>query len=168
MTSFNGRPKIKVRYSVYDKIINSLAIILMVWIVFITYKNYVQMPENVPIHFGISGEADRWGSKINFLVLPVVGILMYLLLTVIGYFPYVGNFIVNITEKNAKSQYGLAISMLNFMKLIILVLFSYIQYNVIDIAYGNETSMNGWIMAFFMIIIIGNVIIYTVKSIMNK
>ena len=30
------------------------------------------LPETVPVHFDIAGNADRWGSKFELLILPVV------------------------------------------------------------------------------------------------
>ena len=30
------------------------------------------LPDTVPVHFDISGAADRWGSKYELLILPVV------------------------------------------------------------------------------------------------
>lgn len=32
-------------------------------------------PQQIPVHYGISGQADRWGSKYEFIVLPVISLL---------------------------------------------------------------------------------------------
>ena len=29
-------------------------------------------PDNIPVHFDINGIADRWGSKYEMLVLPIM------------------------------------------------------------------------------------------------
>ena len=35
------------------------------------------LPDIVPMHFDIHGEADRWGSKYELLILPAVLALMW-------------------------------------------------------------------------------------------
>ena len=43
-----------------------------------------QIPEEVPTHFNISGEADDWGPKwINAIMLPLIGVGVYVLLLVL-------------------------------------------------------------------------------------
>lgn len=32
-------------------------------------------PERVPVHYGAGGQADRWGSKYEYLVLPVISLI---------------------------------------------------------------------------------------------
>lgn len=32
-------------------------------------------PEQIPVHFDLSGRIDRWGSKYEFLVMPVINVL---------------------------------------------------------------------------------------------
>ena len=59
---------------------------LIVWPLPVGYLLYVfpQLPAAVPMHYGINGDVDRYGSKTEFLVFQVimigVALLMYLLL----------------------------------------------------------------------------------------
>lgn len=32
-------------------------------------------PDQVPVHYGASGQIDRWGSKYEMLLLPVINLL---------------------------------------------------------------------------------------------
>ena len=42
------------------------------------------LPDQVPIHFNIKGEADDWGPKwINAIALPILGVGLYLLLVAV-------------------------------------------------------------------------------------
>ena len=42
------------------------------------------LPDQVPIHFNIKGEADDWGLKwVNAIALPLLGIGLYLLLVAV-------------------------------------------------------------------------------------
>ena len=45
------------------------------------------MPENVPMHYDMSGNIDRWGSKYENLIFPAIIILLSLFWTLfMGYF----------------------------------------------------------------------------------
>ena len=46
-------------------------------------------PDTIPVHFDINGIADRWGSKFEMLVLPVMAIItmiMFLIIHTITFF----------------------------------------------------------------------------------
>ena len=43
-----------------------------------------QLPDQVPTHFNIHGEADDWGPKwVNAFLLPAIGVFVYLLLIIV-------------------------------------------------------------------------------------
>lgn len=39
-------------------------------------RNYGDLPEEIPIHFGITGKPDNWGGRILIWLLPVTMVLM--------------------------------------------------------------------------------------------
>lgn len=40
------------------------------------------MPETVPVHFDINNQVDRWGSKYELLILPIVALVMGIVLII--------------------------------------------------------------------------------------
>jgi uncharacterized membrane protein len=50
-----------------------------------TLSIYASLPDSIPIHFNIKGEADRWGGKdsiwLTTLIFPFISVIVYLLLT---------------------------------------------------------------------------------------
>ena len=66
-------------------------------------KYWAILPETIPTHYTFSGEADGWGSKSTLIILLVVNIGMYLMFTVLHYFPHAYNYTVEITEKNTRA-----------------------------------------------------------------
>ena len=40
-----------------------------------------RIPDQIPGHYNGAGEIDRWGSKFELLILPVVGVFMYLFIS---------------------------------------------------------------------------------------
>ncbi|MGA2531577.1 MAG: DUF1648 domain-containing protein [Candidatus Aminicenantales bacterium] len=54
------------------KIYDVLNAILLALTTYTVLSRYAALPGRVPVHFGISGTPDRWGSKSEFLVLVAV------------------------------------------------------------------------------------------------
>lgn len=42
----------------------------------VTLTSFFFMPDEVPVHFGINNQVDRWGSKYELLILPFVTIVI--------------------------------------------------------------------------------------------
>ena len=78
------------------------------------------------MHFNAAGEIDRWGSKAELLILPVISWLMYGLLTVVEQLPGAWNTGVKVTEENREQVYALLGHMLSTLKFLIMVMFAWI------------------------------------------
>jgi uncharacterized membrane protein len=89
------------------------------------------LPDKLPMHYNAAGEIDRFGSRVELLILPVIGILMYGLLTLVTSFPSTWNIPVTITRENRIRVYQCTKSMLVLMKLEVVVLFAYLEYHII-------------------------------------
>ena len=40
-----------------------------------------RIPDQIPGHYNAAGEIDRWGSKLELLILPVVSVFVYLFIS---------------------------------------------------------------------------------------
>jgi uncharacterized membrane protein len=85
------------------------------------------MPNKVPVHWGPSGEPDRYGSKIEQLVMSVLPIVLFLFL----------NFLPSIDpKKESYKKHSGAFSIINFVIILFLIitnlmgLFSALGYNI--------------------------------------
>jgi uncharacterized membrane protein len=101
------------------------------------------LPSQVPRHFDIAGKPDAWGAKVNLLVLPVVGVVVYLMLTVVGRVPHTHSFLVNITPQNAPRLYRLSRMLVAWMKAQITFTLGYISWSQVRVALGNAQGL-GW------------------------
>ena len=72
---------------------------LLFWAALLCYLSMIfyliirwgSLPEEIPTHFGFSGQPDSWGGKSSLLVLPIIGGLLYGMMAVIERFPSVWN-----------------------------------------------------------------------------
>lgn len=142
MNQFN-RPKIhipKTKLEWFADVIGYAALAFMVGLLLVSWAD---LPAEVPAHFGAGGEVDRWGSKFELLILPVISILLTIFMHVLEKFPQLHNYPARFNESNAQAFYTNSRQTLNYMKNIINMLFAYIVYNSIDITLGAAESI-GW------------------------
>ena len=136
-----NRPKIKIELEPIDLAIEFLSItfLILMWVYFLT--NYWDLPEIIPTHFNAKGEADSFGSKSNIWFLPILNTGIYILLLIICRRPHLHNYMVNITEENAKKQYKFSSRFLRIVNFFCVILLSYIVYIFLKGAKGDESNI---------------------------
>jgi uncharacterized membrane protein len=63
------------------------------------------LPERVPMHFGVSGAPDAWGARATLLVPLLILVPIDILLLVLLRIPHVYNYPVRVTKENARALY---------------------------------------------------------------
>jgi uncharacterized membrane protein len=116
---------------------------------------WASLPPEIPVHFGISGSPDRWGGKEMLLIFVVVPGFLYTLMTILSRFPHTFNYPVPITVANAARQYQLARELLAKLKLAILTMFAYIEWQVIEVGRGTSQGFSPWFLPVFLVLIVG-------------
>ncbi|MCH7321486.1 DUF1648 domain-containing protein [Solibacillus sp. MA9] len=111
--------------------------------------NWSDLPAQVPAHVGANGQVDRWGSKWELLILPVIGIGLHFFLFVLEKFPETHNYPANFNEKNAVAFYTNSRQTMNYTRNIINVLFTYSVIEVTSLALGHDSSLG---LLFYMIL----------------
>ncbi|MCJ0742617.1 DUF1648 domain-containing protein [Pedobacter montanisoli] len=142
----NNRPKLKLNLSKFDIIIEVISIIVLLTLAVFTVVNYKNLPDTVPVHFNLAGEADRFGSKKEIFALPLIAIAIYTLLTILNRYPHIFNYPTQITEANALRQYTNATRLLRYLKLIIVSIFLLIFYFTTKAADVKNTALPPWIL----------------------
>ena len=90
-----------------------------------------------------SGRPDNYGNKLTLFLLPVIGSIVYAGLTYLNKYPWVFNYMVQITEENTEQQYIFATRILRIVKCSIMLAFSivalYTYWAALD-----KTDIPGW------------------------
>lgn len=118
------RPIIKLKLSIFDKIIESLALLTLLSIWIFLFLTYSSIPESIPAHFNLSGMVDSFGHRSGIYNLPAVATALYLLLTVANRFPQYFNYLRPVTPESAPRQYTIATRMLRYLKVLIVMIFA--------------------------------------------
>jgi len=122
------------------------------------------LPEEIPTHFSISGAPDGWGGKSTLLVLPAIGLVIYIGLTILSRYPHVYNYLWHITPQNAKMQYENSRQMIILLKTEIVWLFAYIVWQTIQTALGKAKGLGAEFLPIFLILIFGTVGFHLFKA----
>ncbi|WP_163970974.1 DUF1648 domain-containing protein [Oceanobacillus halotolerans] len=146
------RPKLKIPKTrsewIWDILGYSFYVGSIILLVFVWNK----LPAEVPAHYNAFGEVDRWGSKMELLILPIVGTFLLLFTQLLEKFPEAHNYPKRLNESNAKQFYLNSRKMMNQIKNICMIIFALILFESISIALGWR---GGFGKAFLPVTIIG-------------
>jgi uncharacterized membrane protein len=140
----------------------ALAALAAVWGMMLYH--YPRMPESIPRHFNALGQPDAWGSKSTSLILPSVGLVMYVFATVLNRYPHRFNYPGPITPQNARRQYTLARELVTAMKASFLWAFAYIVWARFQTAMGMRQGLGRWFLPTILLVTAMIVVGYFVRS----
>ncbi len=126
------RPKPEITPGAADKGLELLGGMLIAALWIYTALNYAALPETIPMHFNITGDADAFGPRATILILPVLATLLYIALAVLGRFPHRLNYPWPITPENAREQYTLAVKTLRYVRIILVAVFGLIAVRIVE------------------------------------
>lgn len=132
MQKTRNLPKIKIQKSFSDKVLETLGWVGVIVLWTLLMLNYNTTPDEVPIHFNLSGTADAYGGKLFLFFIPVVSTVLYVGITLLNRIPHTFNYPVKIDDTNAKAMYTKATRMMRFLKFSIVVVFGFIQYAMLS------------------------------------
>jgi len=159
------RPKIRIESTLGDKSFELLSFLLLILLWIVPMFFYFKLPDIIPTHINFAGKVDGEGVKGTLFIIPAVGTFIYLLLTILNFFPNIFNYPVMITKENALENYTIATRLLRYLKLLILCLFLIILVMVIRLAVGLSIGVWHWVTMGFALLIFVPIIAYTRKMI---
>jgi len=150
--SLNKRPKIKLKLTRTDKVLEIIGWIILFGMWIFTLTNYSELPEKIATHYNILGEADSYGKKGTIFFLPIISTIMFVGLTILTKYPHVyNNYPIEITTENAEFQYENANRMMRILKISVLIIFLIIIYQTIK--NENLSGLGFWFLPFVLSII---------------
>lgn len=158
------RPKIKIPLQPADKILEVMGYVaLAVFWIFVSYA-YSVMPETIPTHFNLAGEADGFGDKGTIFLMPIIGTLLFIVLSVVQQRPHTFNYLTEITPENAEKQYTNAVRMMRFLKVGLVVVFIFIEVLTYKTAIGSGGDLGVWIVPITLVLTFAPLLYFLIKS----
>lgn len=149
----------KMKYSKFQLILEIIGAMILTALFIYIVKNWGDIPGKIPGHYNALGVVDRWGNKNEILILPIIGGIIYLGLTIVTFFPEIWNVPATQTEENKKAVYRCVKTMVIALKVEMIGVFFYITFY----------SANSWglpimFLPINFVIIFGTLIYFTVRS----
>lgn len=164
----NTRPKLTLILTPIDKIIEILCWLTLVFLWAFTLFHYSSMPEIIPTHFNVSGQADSYGSKGTIFILPIIGTILFLGLSILNLFPQIFNYPANISTENAQRQYVNATRMIRFLKFGIVLIFSLLAYLTSQGSVDKSKGIGMWFLPIIVAIIFIPLVFFIIKAVKSK
>ncbi|MCM3086494.1 DUF1648 domain-containing protein [Bhargavaea ginsengi] len=167
MKTYN-RPKLDIPKTALERILDWAAIL-----VFVSGTGYLiwiwgDLPAEVPAHFNGAGEVDRWESKWTLVMLPIIASLLWIGMTILEKFPEKHNYMAELNEHNIEFQYRNSRMMLNVLKNIVVFVFIYISYQMVQVALGGEDSIGMMFLPIFLVLMFAPMIVFMIRSLRNR
>lgn len=152
------RPKIRVPLTRTDWLLEIVCLLVLSALWLVPTLLFQRLPEQIPVHFNMHGQADRFGTRDNIWTLPAISSMIYLALTALARAPHIFNYPMVITPENAHQQYKLAVRLLRFLKLGTLSLFLFVT--IITVSGGVNTYFSETLFLLLTGALIGGPLIY--------
>lgn len=145
-----AQPKIPLPHDPWDKYLIGITIFFGLFLVGYPILNYGELPPEIPVHFRADGNPDRYGSKVEIWIIPIIGISLTVLLRGLATIPHTFNYAVKITPENAVQQYQIATRLMKVLAAVIMVGLSYIVYAIIHSAKEQYLGLSSWFLPVFL------------------
>lgn len=148
----------KLKNSKFDWILEIICLVLLVGLTVYLIFNWGSIPEKIPAHYDWEGNIDRWGSKTELMILPIMSWFLYLLITGLQQVPLAWNTGVKITEENEERVYRTLKYLLETLKVIVVADLTYLAVNSII-----GTPLSGWFTVIVLVAVFGDLVFWIVR-----
>lgn len=152
----------KIPFTKFQLALEAISLFLLLYFGWFLLSSWESIPNKVPTHYNSAGIPDSWGGKKILIILFFVCLSVYLLVTVISFFPKSWNVPVAVTPENEQFVYTNMRGMLCFIKFFIMAFFVYIS---IRSAQGN--SLGAWSILAGVLAIFGSIAYYILKTVLG-
>ena len=140
----NHQPKIALEMGPADWLLEGVASTGLVLVLILPAVYYAELPDTIPTHFNARGEADGFGSKATLWLMPGLGLILYLMMTILARYPHIFNYTVQITPENAERQYRMATRLVRLLKVFVMSLFAYLAWGSIQVATSRAATLDSF------------------------
>lgn len=148
----------KMQSNKIDKLLEILCLVMLVGLTLYLVIGWDSLPDRIPAHYDWEGNIDRWGSKGELLITPIMSWLLYLMITGFEQIPEKWNTGVQVTEENKVRVYRVLRYMLKSLKFIMVADFTYLTVNSIM-----GRPLSGWFTVIVLGVVFGDLIFWLVK-----
>ena len=148
----------------YPPQLELIALFVLVFTVYWVIANYAFLSETIPTHFDFQGIPDKWGSKNEILVFPIMGVFLYIVLTTLNIIVAVAKDLrkyINLPSKRKAALSDVIVEELRIflnrslfaLKVVTQGLVAYLLFMSIEVAQGKASDLGQWWLMFLLAIL---------------
>lgn len=141
----------KIKNNRIDLLMEAICLILLIGITLYLGINWSSFPDKIPAHYDWAGNIDRWGSKGELLIVPIMSWFLYLMITALEQIPMLWNTGVQVTVENMGRVYRVLKYMIKSLKMIMVMDFTYLTVNSLS-----GKPLSGWFTLIVMAVLFGD------------
>ena len=139
--------------------------VLLIFIWEYTFISYRELPDIIPIHFGLDGTPDGFSTKKMSWLLPFISTFIFGLLFYLS--KNQSSSLLNLPS-NIKENKTLSSNILHFVNLIVMVLFSVITYESINVALEKSSRLSSATLCLVALLFLGIIGIMIYSNYLKK
>lgn len=158
-------PDVRAPRAFGDKILEAIAVLLLLGIWVVAFILYNKAPDVIPTHINVYGKADRIGSKDTLLVLAGIATFVMALTGYRSFFPSrMSRFPVQITEQNMLIQYALIARYLRVLNVLVGMLFITMLFNISEFFLSIGNGVLEILMVIIVALLLLSAVIYNILA----
>lgn len=125
-------------------LLDSVALIVLMLGWWVAASSYPRLPDSIPVHFGVSGDADRWGGRWMIFLTPAIATTIF----AVDWFIF--------TRLAGTSRMpGTMLLPLHLLLLELVLLFTYITWRMTEVAFGRAKGLGMWFLPVVLLAVFG-------------
>ena len=166
--SGRGRPRIKVPFNGVMIALEGIAAVGFIALLVYTILKWPTLPGTIPTRFSADGVPEALRGKGTLLSFPILATIAYVGLTLLRRVPWGFNYAWQITEENAETQYGLAVYLIGCLKVEMILILGYIQWQTIQTAQGIAGGLGPLLLPITIMMLVATFGVYLYMSHKNR
>jgi uncharacterized membrane protein len=158
------RPKLTIPYARLEFYCEIVAAVALISLAVYLFSIWTKLPAQIPVHFNIMGQPDRWGSRNSFFPLFGIMVALYAGLSILQRFPHIYNYPFGLTPQNVHRQYQLARQLLTLIKTEIVCCFVFIHWGITHVARGRSQILGFWFAPIMVFAILITIVHYYIRA----
>ena len=145
---YNERPRIQIPQTSTDRWLDAISYLLLILLIVYPVHLYSILPEPKTIQDDLAQQLNPLKSKALILILPALGVFLFIMLTILLRFPHMYNYPEKVTEQNALSLYSAGVRFMRIMRIWVLFIFILIVRGSMGIALNRQDEFVRLILPF--------------------
>jgi uncharacterized membrane protein len=116
-----------------------------------------RLPDRIPTHFNALGQPDGWGTPGMLWFMPILATILYLLMSLVARYPSAFHFPMRTLPSSRARLEQLALQMIAWLKVEVIGLFAWIQYETLQLARRGEGTISSLFLPAVLVLVFGTI-----------